>query len=237
MLRLENVCVSVNNGSDERIVKDVSLNINKNELHVLMGPNGSGKSTLIYGIMGHPAFKVKGNILLNGRNLVGMKPDKIVKHGLAAVFQHTPDIEGIRLRNFLWNIAKNKVKDSAEFNALLDKYLNLLKLDKDILNRDFSGFSGGEKKKLELLQMLLLNPEYLFIDEIDSGIDVDNLKLIASIISYLRKYKSILLVTHYTRILEYLDVDYVHLYRNGRIVKSGGFSLAKIIEEKGYASV
>lgn len=234
MLSLKNVCVCVN---DERIVKDVSIDVKENELHVLMGPNGSGKSTLIYGIMGHPLFKVEGKIELDGKSIVGLKPNEIVESGLTAIFQYTPDLEGVRLRNFLWNIAKNKVKDSAEFSKLLDEYLQLLKLDRGILNRDFSGFSGGEKKKLELLQVLLINPRYLLIDEIDSGVDVDNLKIIASVVSYLKKSRGIILVTHYTRILDYLDVDYVHVYKKGQIIKSGDFSLAKVIEEKGYDSV
>jgi len=234
MLKLENVCVCAN---DKRIVKDVSFEIKENELHVLMGPNGSGKSTLIYGIMNHPLFKIEGKVLLDNKNIVGLKPNEIVKKGLTAIFQYTPDLEGVRLRNFLWNIAKDKVKDSAEFNSLMEQYLAMLNLKKDILHRDFTGFSGGERKKLELLQMLFLNPRYLLIDEIDSGVDVDNLKVIASLISRLKKGRGILLVTHYTRILNYLDVDFVHLYKDGRIVKSGDFSLAKEIEEKGYDSV
>ena len=227
-LRLLQINVYVD---EKQIVNDFNLTIRQSELHVLMGPNGSGKSTLIYGILKHPRYRFEGKILLDDEDISKLSTDELANRGITATFQSPMDLEDIKLRQLLWNIAKKNM-NAKEFNDALNKFLQKLKFDSDILTR--GNFSGGEKKRIELLQMLFLKPKFLFVDEIDSGVDVDNLKLIAKIINELKANTGILLITHYSRILEYLDVDYVHLYNKGKIIKSGTKDFAYEIEKQGY---
>jgi Fe-S cluster assembly ATP-binding protein len=236
MKTLKTESLSVSTGG-KKIVDSASLEIGQGELHVLMGPNGSGKSTLIFGIMKHPSYQVSGRVFLNNEDVSGLPTHELSKKGIAAVFQSPIDLPGIRLRHLLWNSSKHRFKSSKDFSQRVEELLSLLSLEKSILEREITGFSGGERKRIELLSALLVNPKFLLIDEIDSGLDVDSLKSVASILKSLKKDKGILLITHYTRILEFLDVDAVYLYDKGKILKQGGIELAGKINDSGFEPI
>lgn len=225
------------------ILKGVNLEIGENELHAIMGPNGSGKSTLANIIMGNPKYKViKGDILFKGQDIKDFTPDERVKMGIFMTFQNPFEIEGVNFNTFLITAYRKLHGDNESFmelNEILKERLEKLAVSNDFLNRFLNvGFSGGEKKKAEILQAYFLKPKLLILDEIDSGLDVDALRIVANQIKEIREDgTSVLIITHYKRILNYLDVDKVHVYVDGRIAMSGGIELANEVEEKGYSVI
>jgi Fe-S cluster assembly ATP-binding protein len=225
---------------EKEVIKGISLVINEGEFHVLMGPNGSGKTTLSRTIMGHSKMKItKGDILVDGKSILGMSTDKRAKLGLFLLFQSPIEIEGLGLLNFL-NTAKASLQGSVPFKEFMEEVkatAQKLHVKEDIIGRSLNyGFSGGEKKKIEVLQMELLKPKIAILDEPDSGLDVDAVKTVAENVSeYQSKANAgILLITHYNRILNYMKPQFVHVMIEGRIVKEGGKDLADKIEKEGY---
>ena len=237
LLAIEDLHVSV---QEKPILKGVDLIVNSGEVHTLMGPNGSGKSTLANSIMGHPRYKItKGRILLKGEDVLKLTPDKRARAGLFLAFQYPMGIPGVVMGNFLRAAVKARRGDDMpvrEFRKLLDEKLELLKMDPSFVRRYVNdGFSGGEKKRAEVLQMAMLDPELAVLDETDSGLDIDALRIVAEGINALRNPGlGVLLITHYQRILDYIKPDVVHVLFDGRIVKAGGPELALELEEKGY---
>ena len=225
---------------DKEILKGISLEVNKNEVVALMGPNGSGKSTLAYALMGHPRYQVtNGKIMLNGKDATNAEPDDRAKNGLFLSFQYPQEISGVSVSNFLrtaLNAKREKPISVPDFHKLLQEKMALLKMDKSFALRYVNeGFSGGEKKRAEILQMAVLHPQIAILDETDSGLDIDALKTVANGVNALKGPETgILLITHYQRILNYITPDKVHIVIDGRIVKSGGKELALQVEEKGY---
>lgn len=225
------------------ILKGVNLEIDVNELHAIMGPNGSGKSTLANVIMGNPKYKVtKGDILFEGESIIDLPTNERAMKGIFMTFQHPFEIDGIKFSSFLITAFRKLHGDDESFsqlNSILKERVQNLAVSEDFLDRFLNvGFSGGEKKKAEILQAYFLKPKLLILDEIDSGLDVDALRIVANQIKEIRKRgTSVLIITHYKRILDYLDVDKVHIYVDGKIVKSGDIGLANEVEEKGYAIV
>ncbi len=224
------------------ILKGVDLIIGSGEVHVVMGPNGSGKSTLAQVIAGHPFYKINsGTISVNGKIINKLTADKRAKLGLFLGFQNPIEIPGVSVFNV---IRKAKIgidaKNIGQFRKDLVSFAEGLKLSADHLSRSFNeGFSGGEKKRNEILQLLALSPKFVILDEIDSGLDVDGLKIVAEAIAKFHKKNpksSVILITHYARILKYLKADFVHVMTDGKIIKSGKQKLATEIEEKGYES-
>ncbi|NJE85932.1 Fe-S cluster assembly ATPase SufC [Thermococcus sp. CX2] len=238
MLKVEDLHVKV---MDKEILKGITLDIGKGKLHVVMGPNGSGKSTLALTIAGHPRYRVvKGRITFDGEDITEMKPEERAKKGIFLSFQHPVEVEGVKVIQFLQRMLKNlRGIDEVEAYDMIFKAVEELGFDSSMLSRGLNvGFSGGERKKLEMLQAYLIRPKLLILDEPDSGVDVDSLKVMAGIIDRLHSEgTSILLITHYGRILEYLNAQKVHVLKEGRLVASGGVELVKIIEEKGFAAV
>jgi Fe-S cluster assembly ATP-binding protein len=241
---IKNLKISVD---DKKIVKGINLNIPKGEIHALMGPNGSGKSTLAQAAMGHPRYQITGgSIKINGREISNLSPDKRAHAGLFLSFQYPSEIPGVSLLNFL-RTAYNQVKRTpkslitfADFKVLAKEKLKLLQMDPDFLTRSINeGFSGGEKKRAEILQLAILEPEYAILDETDSGLDVDALRIVAEGINVVRKNSKtgLLLITHYQRILEYITPDVVHIMVDGKIIKTGDAKLAKQIEKNGYRGI
>lgn len=230
---------------DKHIIRGLSLRLKPGEIHVLMGPNGSGKSTLANAIAGNPKFKItKGELSLGTREISRMAPDKRARAGILLSFQHPKEIPGVGVFNFLQTAANAKTKaqgektrNAAEFEKIAEKALRSLDLDSKFLGRDMnSEFSGGEKKKMEMLQMLILKPEVAVFDEIDSGLDIDALKSVIENIKKLATSKTaILLITHYPRLLRYIKPHKVHIMMHGRIAETGCSALLKSIERKGYA--
>jgi len=248
----------------KQILKGVDLEVGGGELHVIMGPNGSGKSTLAQVIAGHPAYtidptslKLRGasssTITFDGKDISKLMPDKRAKLGIFLGFQHPVEIPGVSVFNVLRKASQGQGKGQAfaklnpelrpglslgKLREELLEYASSLKLSDDFLRRSLNeGFSGGEKKRSEILQMMALKPKLVILDEIDSGLDVDGLKLVASVIKRHVKenpYTSFIVITHYARILKYLKPDFVHVMVDGKIVKSGKMGLARRIEEKGY---
>jgi Fe-S cluster assembly ATP-binding protein len=225
---------------DKQILKGIDLVVNSGEVHVVMGPNGSGKSTLAQVIAGHPLYKISGgSISVNGKNINKLTPDKRAKLGIFLGFQNPIEIPGVSVFNV---IRKAKVgidaKNVGQFRKDLIGFAQKLKLSENHLSRSFNeGFSGGEKKRNEILQMLALSPKLVILDEIDSGLDVDGLKLVAGAIKQFtiaNPQSSVILITHYARILKYIKADFVHVMDDGKIVKSGKQKLASEIENKGY---
>ena len=226
---------------DKKILKGLNLTVKKGEVHVIMGPNGSGKSTLSYTIMGSPKYKVdSGDILVDGESILPLSADLRAKKGIFLGFQYPEEIPGVTVANFL-RIAMSSVHGKKigipEFQKILKEKMKELNIDPTFARRYLNeGFSGGEKKRCEILQMALLEPSYCILDEIDSGTDVDALKIItAGINQLLSPERGFLIITHYNRILQYLkQIDHVHIVVNGRIVKSGTKKLAEEIDAEGY---
>ncbi len=230
---------------DKEIVRGLNLDIKSGEVHALMGPNGSGKSTLSYAIMGHPKYKINsGNILFNNSSILESKPEERARLGLFLSFQYPCEIPGVRYSNFLRLALNSKRKAQSlepisvmEFSKLLKQEIKNLGMDQSFANRYLNeGFSGGEKKRSEILQLAVLKPNIAILDETDSGLDIDALKIVAQNINSLAKQGiGILVITHYQRILRYLQPDFVHVMIDGNVVKSGKKELAQELEEKGYS--
>jgi Fe-S cluster assembly ATP-binding protein len=228
----------------KNILNGVSLKLNINEFHVLMGPNGSGKTTLAKAIMGHPGVKITGgDILVDGKSIVGLTPDKRAKLGLFMLFQNPSEIDGVGFVNFLRSSLESvneQTLNTKEFMDSIKSNVEHLNFDKSVVGRSLNkGFSGGEKKKAEILQMAILKPKIAILDEPDSGLDVDAIKIVAENINRIREENNpgLLVITHYSRILKYMKPEYVHVMLNGRIVKEGGVSLIEEIEKAGYDKV
>lgn len=237
LLNINNLCV---NAGEKEILKGINLNIKKGEIHVIMGPNGSGKSTTANAILNNPAYqKSQGEIIFDGEDITNLKTDEIARKGVFMSFQLPEEIPGVTVSNFL-KYAKNKVTGKPvkvfQFKDELKKYANELKIKEETLERSLNvGFSGGEKKKNEILQMLVLNPKLAILDETDSGLDVDAIKTVSKGIEMFKNDENgVLIITHNTKILHSLKVDYVHILVDGKIVKTGTQELASEIEENGY---
>lgn len=226
---------------DEPILKGVSLEIQPGEFHAIMGPNGSGKSTLAYTVMGHPHYEViKGDVRINGESILELEPNERAQKGLFLAFQYPHEIPGVSIANFL-RTARSSLLGGAEIDILdfqdeLESKLEQIKMEISFAGRSLNeGFSGGEKKKAEMVQMAMLKPKIAIMDETDSGLDIDALKSVAESVNAMRDGQfSALIITHYKRILDYITPDYVHIMVDGRIVKSGGPELAAELEQKGY---
>ena len=237
LLQINNLYANV---GDKQILKGLNLNINKGEIHVIMGPNGAGKSTLANCIFNNPEYKkVNGEIIFEGENINDLSTDKIAQKGVFMSFQSPVEIPGISCTNFL-KTAKNKIDNKPvkifEFKNIIQKYVEELNMNPKLIDRNLNvGFSGGEKKKNEILQMLVLNPKLSILDETDSGLDVDAVRTVSKGIEmYKNSENAVLIITHNMKILENLKVDFVHILIDGKIVKTGDASLAKEIEENGY---
>jgi Fe-S cluster assembly ATP-binding protein len=228
------------------ILKGVDLTVKQGEVHALMGPNGTGKSTLSYTLMGHPAYEVtSGEVWFNGKNILELEPDERSHEGIFLAFQYPVAIPGVTLANFLRTAINSKMKAAdpqskgisvPEFRRLLKERMDLLKMDHAFAGRYLNeGFSGGEKKRAEVLQMAALQPEIAIMDETDSGLDIDALRIVSEGVNALRgPGLGVLVITHYQRILNYIKPDYVHIMLGGRIVETGGSDLALHLEEHGY---
>ena len=237
LLEIKNLFVTE---GDKEILKGIDLEINKGEIHVIMGPNGSGKTTTANAIFNNPAYqKTNGTINFDGENISNLKTDEIARKGIFMSFQLPEEIPGVSVTNFL-KYAKNKVTGKPlkifEFKNELKKYMDELKMNPKNMDRSLNvGFSGGEKKKNEILQMLVLNPKLAILDETDSGLDVDAIRTVSKGIEMFKTDENaVLIITHNTKILHSLKPDYVHVLVDGKIVKTGDASLAKEIEENGY---
>ncbi len=238
-LEIKNLHVSV---EGKKILKGVDLKVKQGEIHALMGPNGSGKSTLAYTLLGHPKYKIEeGNIFLGEKDITKMKPHERAKLGLFLAFQHPVEVPGVTISSVLWTIYKGVTGDGkyANFKKVLEKNLKLLGLDESFAARQLNaGLSGGEKKRAEVLQMLVTDPKIAVLDETDSGLDIDSLKTVAKGISSMRSPKfGALVITHYQRILDYIEPDYVHVLIDGKIEKTGGKELVRMLEKSGYSTI
>lgn len=239
MLEIKDIYV---NAGEKEILKGLNLTINKGEIHVIMGPNGAGKSTTAHAILNNPAYtKKSGSIEFEGNDISNLTTDKIAKNGIFMSFQSPEEIPGITTMNFL-KYAKNKMSGKPvkvfELKEEVQKNMEELNMNPKLINRNLNvGFSGGEKKKNEILQMLTLKPKLAILDETDSGLDVDAIKTVSKGIEmYHNDENAVLIITHNTKILKHLDVDFVHVLVGGKIVKTGNADLAKEIEENGYGS-
>src|SRR5436190_20670780 len=247
LLELKNLHVALEDGTE--IVKGVDLAVNPNEVHAVMGPNGSGKSTLAYALMGHPAYEItEGEVLFDGRDLVAMGPDERAQAGLFLAFQYPHAIPGVTVTSFLRS-AINAVRKAraggvddpipvGEFRKELLGQMDRLKVSRELAQRYLNdGFSGGEKKRVEILQMAMLKPRIAVLDETDSGLDIDALRIVAGGVKELvGPEMGALVITHYQRILNFIRPGYVHVFVNGRIVAEGGPELAHQLEKEGYAA-
>ena len=224
----------------KEILRGVDLTVAQGEIHALMGPNGSGKSTLASVIMGRPGYKVTGgDVLLDGESILGLLPDKRAKAGLFLAFQYPVEVPGVSMVNFLrtaYNAAKGEEMAALAFRKYMKEKMGMVGVDDDMVRRYVNqGFSGGEKKRMETLQLAVLDPRIAVLDETDSGLDIDALKAVAEGINQLAGPSlGILLITHYQRILQYVTPQFVHVLMAGRLVKEGGPELAGELEEKGY---
>jgi len=229
----------------KEILKGVNLTVNAGEKHALMGPNGSGKSTLSYALMGHPNYEItQGEVLFQGQNLLEMAPDERARKGLFLAFQYPMVIPGVKVFQFLRNMLQARLGRDVpvkEFRSLLKTKMQLLDMKEEFVRRYLNeGFSGGEKKRHEILQMALLEPSLAILDETDSGLDIDALRIVCEGINAIAAEHSelgILIITHYQRMLNYITPDVVHILYEGRIVKSGGKELALELEAQGYEIV
>ncbi|MCS7213644.1 MAG: Fe-S cluster assembly ATPase SufC [Candidatus Calescibacterium sp.] len=236
MLEIRNLHVSADG---KKVLFGIDLRVKKGEIHAVMGPNGSGKTSLSFAIMGHPKYKIEdGEIVFESKVINELKADERAKLGIFLAFQNPYEIPGVPLGKFLWSIAGSERK-FAEFTKELKDKMKKLKIPDEFTKRELNkGFSGGEKKRTEILQSLILNPKLYILDEIDSGLDVDSLKVVSeSIMDSMNAEKAIIIITHYPRILNYIKPNFVHVLFQGKIIMSGDFSLAKEIEDKGYEKI
>jgi Fe-S cluster assembly ATP-binding protein len=240
LLKINNLKTSV---EGKEILKGLNLEIGKGEIHVIMGPNGAGKSTLANTLMGHPKYSIiDGEMVFEGDIINDLKVDARARKGIFLSFQYPEEVPGITVENFLRTTkgtVAGKVQNIIQFRKALKEKMKLLKIDESYAQRYLNlGFSGGEKKKNEILQMAVLEPKLAILDETDSGLDVDAVRIVAEGVSKLvNEENSILIITHHNRILDYLKPDYVHVLMDGRIVKTGDMSLAREIEESGYDAI
>lgn len=238
-LEIKDLHVSI---EDKEILKGVNLTINTGEIHAIMGPNGTGKSTLSSAIMGHPSYEVtQGEVLLDGVNILELDVDERAKAGLFLAMQYPSEITGVTNADFMRSAINAKREEGQEINLMqfikkLEKQMDFLDIDKDMAQRYLNeGFSGGEKKRNEILQLMMLEPKFAILDEIDSGLDIDALKVVSKGINQMRGEEfGALMITHYQRLLNYITPDKVHVMYGGKVVKSGGPELAKRLEEEGY---
>jgi Fe-S cluster assembly ATP-binding protein len=241
MIEIKNLKVKV---EGKEILKGIDLTVNAGEVHAIMGPNGSGKSTLARALSGHPEYEVTGGVVLyEGKDLLDMDPDERAREGVFMAFQYPVEIAGVNNAYFLKAALNAKRKhhgqpelDAMEFMQLVKEKAKLLDIDQSMLSRAVNeGFSGGEKKRNEIFQMALLEPKLAILDETDSGLDIDALKLVANGVNAMRAPdRAFIVVTHYQRLLNYIVPDFVHVLTGGRIMKSGGKELALELEQKGY---
>lgn len=240
-LEIKNLCARVEN---KEILKDFSLTINEGEVHTIMGPNGSGKSTLSNVIAGHPAYEItSGSITFKGQDLLAMRADERANSGVFLAFQYPTELPGVGTALFLKTAINAKRKflglpdlDAVQFMKRLKMRATALGITDEMLKRPVNvGFSGGEKKKMETFQMAFLEPDFCILDEMDSGLDIDALKVVSNGVNIMREpHRSFLLITHYQRLLDYIVPDFIHIMVNGKIVESGDKTLALHLEEKGY---
>ena len=243
MLEINNLEASIDN---KKILKRLSLKINPGEVHAIMGPNGSGKSTLSNILSGKKGYEIKGDVKFENSNLLDLEIEERAHKGIFLAFQYPLEIPGVNTNNFL-KTSLNAVKkakgekelDAIEFLKLVKEKSAKLKFDQNILSRQLNvGFSGGEKKKNEILQMSILNPKLSILDETDSGLDIDALKIVSDGVNSLRNTNnSFLIITHYQRLLNYIKPDFVHVLKDGKIIKTGNFELALELEKQGYESL
>jgi Fe-S cluster assembly ATP-binding protein len=241
ILEIRNLKAAINN---IEILKDLNLTVNRGEIHAIMGPNGSGKSTFSKVIAGHPAYQVlSGDIFFKNQNILNLDPDERSHLGIFLAFQYPIEIPGVSNEDFLRLAYNSKLKsnnkneiDPIEFLSVIDEKLKIIDMSSTFLSRNVNeGFSGGEKKRNEILQMALLDPELAILDETDSGLDIDALKIISKgINNFMNKNKAIILITHYQRLLDYVKPDYIHVMQDGKIIKTGNAQLAEELEKKGY---
>ena len=241
LLEIKDLQVSIN---DNKILKNLNLTVQKGEIHAIMGPNGSGKSTFSKVLAGHPAYSiVSGEILFKGSSILDLEPEERSHLGIFLAFQYPIEIPGVSNEDFL-RLAYNSKQafynkpevDPIEFLIIINEKLKLVQMSPLFLSRNVNeGFSGGEKKRNEILQMILLDSDLSILDETDSGLDIDALKIISSgINNFMSPEKSIILITHYQRLLDYINPTFVHVMQNGKIIKTGSADLAKELENKGY---
>ena len=241
LLEIKNLQVSIN---DNEVLKNLNLTVKKGEIHAIMGPNGSGKSTFSKVLAGHPTYSIlNGDILYNGSSILDLEPEERSHLGIFLAFQYPIEIPGVSNEDFLRIAYNAKQKfynkpevDPIEFLTIINDKLKIVNMSPVFLNRNVNeGFSGGEKKRNEILQMILLDSELSILDETDSGLDIDALKVISNgINNFMNPNKSIILITHYQRLLDYINPTYVHVMQNGKIVKTGSAELAQELENKGY---
>ncbi|WP_338471911.1 Fe-S cluster assembly ATPase SufC [Niallia sp. XMNu-256] len=239
VLTIKDLHVSI---EEKEILKGVDLEIKGGEIHAIMGPNGTGKSTLSSAIMGHPKYEVtKGNVTLDGKEVLEMEVDERAREGLFLAMQYPSEISGVTNADFLRSAINSRRGEGNEISLMkfikeMDKKMDSLEMDPDMAQRYLNeGFSGGEKKRNEILQLMMIQPKFAILDEIDSGLDIDALKVVANGINDMRGENfGCLLITHYQRLLDYITPDFVHVMMQGRIVKSGGPELAQRLEAEGY---
>ncbi|CDE84775.1 feS assembly ATPase SufC [Coraliomargarita sp. CAG:312] len=238
-LEIKNLVVSV---GGKNVVDGLSLAVPAGEVHAVMGPNGTGKSSLSKAIAGHPDYKIEsGDVLMNGESLVGLPPDEIARKGFFLAFQYPVSIPGVSIANFIRACLSARLPEGETINAVeyykeLYSKMDELKMSRSFTSRSVNdGFSGGEKKRCDILQMLMLKPKFAILDETDSGLDIDALRIVSEGVNAARSPGiGMLLITHYHRLLEYIKPDKVHVMSGGKIVKSGGAELAVELEQKGY---
>jgi Fe-S cluster assembly ATP-binding protein len=238
MLKISDLNVSI---EDKKILNDLTLTLEAGKVNVLMGPNGSGKSTLAQSLMGNPNYEVNsGKVDFDGKDLLEMEPDERALAGVFLSFQYPSEIPGVNISNYLRMIYNKKNGENlspVRFRKKIAPHLELLNIKEEFLTRYLNdGFSGGEKKRMEMLQMLVMQPKLAILDETDSGLDIDALKIVSEAVNHLTKEQNmtVLLITHYTRILKYIEPDKVFIMRKGKIVQEGSKDLAHELEEKGY---
>jgi Fe-S cluster assembly ATP-binding protein len=238
-LKIENLSASI---EDKEILRNLSLTIPKGEVHAIMGPNGSGKSTLAKVLSGHPDYEVTGgSVSLDDQEILGLEPDEISRLGLFLAFQYPMEVPGVSIANFIRaarnaRLAEGEKVKAVDFYKELYEKMDDLGMDRKFTSRSLNdGFSGGEKKRCEILQMSMLDPKYCILDETDSGLDIDALRVVSEGVNRMRNPdRGILVITHYQRLLEYIVPDYVHVMSEGKIIRTAGKELALELEERGY---
>lgn len=238
-LKIENLSASI---EDKEILRNLSLTIPKGEVHAIMGPNGSGKSTLAKVLSGHPDYEVtSGSVSLDDQEILGLEPDEVSRLGLFLAFQYPMEVPGVSIANFIRaarnaRLAEGEKVKAVDFYKELYEKMDDLGMDRKFTSRSLNdGFSGGEKKRCEILQMSMLDPKYCILDETDSGLDIDALRVVSEGVNRMRNPdRGILVITHYQRLLEYIVPDYVHVMSEGKIIRTAGKELALELEERGY---